>query len=382
MAITHASIQDFRQFRNLALDFTDPVSGKPLEKICFIGPNGTGKSTLLKALAFAYHAPYTIFGGVVPAVLKRNSDFERSYYCNAESENLPTHQMITGVSLHTALTQDFQQNVVAIGQDQLVQFWSLLLRRIKERESAYIRAMEASDPGATVAEIRDKFDASHPKVLEKLALLWDRILAPIGLEFDLEGASIPVMPMDNFQAYIRLKHSKEQLEWGELSTGIRHFLFRLGHLYTETFANPNKEIGVFVDEPEASLHPAFLYDLVELYREVAPGAQLFMATHSEIIASQFRPEERFRLVMDADGSVRALPGVSPEGDDPNDLLRQDFGVGSLYGAKGLEMWERYRELGRSMKQETDPAKRELLAEKYMEIGSAYNFPSFKAGGAA
>lgn len=49
--ITELHIKNYRQFRRLHLDFCDPETNEPLEKICFIGPNGTGKSTLLSLLS-------------------------------------------------------------------------------------------------------------------------------------------------------------------------------------------------------------------------------------------------------------------------------------------------------------------------------------------
>src|ERR1700722_319200 len=43
-------IKGYDQFKDIELDFTDPKTGEPLEKICFIGRNGTGKSKLLKVI--------------------------------------------------------------------------------------------------------------------------------------------------------------------------------------------------------------------------------------------------------------------------------------------------------------------------------------------
>ncbi len=47
-------IYDYLQFKDFELDFTYPKShpkaGKPLDKICFIGRNGTGKSNLLNII--------------------------------------------------------------------------------------------------------------------------------------------------------------------------------------------------------------------------------------------------------------------------------------------------------------------------------------------
>ena len=54
MKITRLEIKDFNQFRDLDIDLTYPKGhekeGLPLEKVCFIGQSGTGKTTLLKLI--------------------------------------------------------------------------------------------------------------------------------------------------------------------------------------------------------------------------------------------------------------------------------------------------------------------------------------------
>ena len=44
MKIQRIIIKGFQQFQDFDLDLTDPRTGQPLEKVCFIGRNGTGKS--------------------------------------------------------------------------------------------------------------------------------------------------------------------------------------------------------------------------------------------------------------------------------------------------------------------------------------------------
>ena len=50
MKIGKIILKGFQQFENFCLDLVNPETGKPPEKICFIGPNGTGKSTLLELI--------------------------------------------------------------------------------------------------------------------------------------------------------------------------------------------------------------------------------------------------------------------------------------------------------------------------------------------
>ncbi len=50
MKIFQIYIRDFDQFQDVELDFTEPKTGQPVEKICFIGRNGTGKSKILRLI--------------------------------------------------------------------------------------------------------------------------------------------------------------------------------------------------------------------------------------------------------------------------------------------------------------------------------------------
>jgi len=54
MKISHIEIERFRQFQNFQLDLTYPAghekAGQALDKVCFIGQSGTGKTTLLELL--------------------------------------------------------------------------------------------------------------------------------------------------------------------------------------------------------------------------------------------------------------------------------------------------------------------------------------------
>lgn len=48
MKVKEIYIKDFRQFKDFALDLTYPKGhikeGQPLDKVCFIGQSGTGKT--------------------------------------------------------------------------------------------------------------------------------------------------------------------------------------------------------------------------------------------------------------------------------------------------------------------------------------------------
>lgn len=262
-----------------------------------------------------------------------------------------------------------------VDTEQSADFWKHLTYQVKLRENQFQEFLnKAEDTDKSYKELKNQFDSEHPKILDTLAEYWDRILGHAGLRFAAERAKIPVQLNDKLDAYIVRNVDDIKLPYGVLSAGIRAFIFRIGHILSLLFKKDYNNIFLFIDEPENSLHPDFLYDLIGIYRDlVGEQTPMMVATHSPIIAAQFAPQDRVRLEFDDEGFVRGFEGEAPIGDDPNDLLRKDFSVRSVYPEAGRKKWEEYRNLRSRIDKETDEEKKERLVEKYMSIGREYGF---------
>lgn len=435
LEIAKLGIVEYRQFRETFFDFTDPRTGKPLERVCLIGGNGTGKSTLLRVIWKIFEKNFRLpdtkssgsrdrqlFAAIVQsgdsawtevflpasshrqtinaldekallewlgnrnpfrmdtANLATSKDVKledvKCVFCPPDCEQNPANLgEVPSATLDRALKRLAKpESHQIVGQQTTGSFWLEMISAIKSREAGLLEYHKIeSNRDRTIRDVEAEFLRCNPDVLKELADFWNSILGKASLEFDYENASIPIQLADNLRAFIRLRESKERVRYAELSTGIRNFIFKLGHIFTIFRGKPESRGILLVDEPENSLYPDFLFDLVGHYNRAAPGAQLFMATHSPIVAAQFKPEERFILEFDESGGVSVRRGVTPEGDDPNDVLVRDFAVRSLYGAKGLEKWQRFRELDHLIQHESDPVLRRALLKEYMDLGKAYNF---------
>ena len=127
-----------------------------------------------------------------------------------------------------------------------------------------------------------------------------------------------------------------------------------------------------IDEPERSLYPDMQMDLMEHYQNLAPEAQFIVATHSPFIAASFEPEERFILYFDENGEVAVRRGSSPIGDDPNDILYNDFGIDYI-NKYGKKVYNDYLEKKRQLLFEEDEEVKEKLQNDIESIGDKYNF---------
>jgi energy-coupling factor transporter ATP-binding protein EcfA2 len=465
MRVSKILIKGFQQFENFQLDLTNPETGEPLEKICLIGPNGTGKTTILTCVLWILRSMSNLPPNRRP-IFTKSDDWTAQFYSalmrlTDNSKNLSPllalkcwtsdASFIVQISFDrepivvcyqeavedSSEWQDFWQNgttapvwndfcvsyriprsasdfsgeedliiyepadqSLVLPQDppqaplnealQLFQnfpvfhtvsiaessgFWKLLAYLLKKWESDYLSFLhQAENSDRTIGQLEAEFSQEHQKILPKIAELWNQILGKCGLEFDLETAVIPVQLNDSLQAYVKSKNTGEQLAYNQLSSGIRSYIFKLGYIKSLYFNREIKRGFLLIDEPENCLYPDLLYDLMDDYWGMIENTQMFVSTHSPIVAAQFEPYERFHLDFDDRGYVTATRGVSPIGDDPNDLLFHDFQVRSIYGKKGLEKWERFRELRQLIRATDDPAAKEALMSEYTEIANAYNFP--------
>ena len=175
-----------------------------------------------------------------------------------------------------------------------------------------------------------------------------------------------------------MRGSKQRIDYNRLSTGIRNFLFRIGHLFLLYFNRPVERGFVLIDEPENSLFPDFLFELMSVYEEIlrdksgATHTQLFMATHSPIVAAQFEPHERVVLEWNDEAHVTASKGSAPKGDDPNDVLRRDFHLPELMGPEGVKSWHEYLDLRKQVRRASEGDKPALIA-RALAIAGRYGF---------
>ncbi len=476
MKLCSIHIKDYQQFQDTFLDFTHPETKEPLDKICFIGPNGTGKSTILwllnnlnpysknhsnlsngKLLVLKYiHRTKNYYQIVSPsykikdwviceneqdvqAIVKsfdglttnsqlhkrismdiviatvpkayqilfekhkanwpnRNwqsseSDAGLLIYCPAESKEnlLLTINDVPKATLDEAnkLFKSFE-NHHQIDFSTSSGFWQILMYHTSARKAEKEQfENQKENLSKTKQQLNEEFANKHPKILDSIATIWNNILDKANLEFDVINAKEPIQLSDNLNAYIKLKGSNGQsnniqrIPYRLLSTGIRNFIFRIGHIHSLYF-NRQIDFGtLLVDEPENSLFPDFLYDLIDLYQQVTTdkngtrNTQSFFATHSPIVAAQFAPYERIILDWDLEnpGTVLATKGQAPEGDDPNDVLKKDFGIRNLMGEKGNEMWKEYLRLKHDVRVAKDDKEKMELSKRISQIGSDYNFES-------
>jgi predicted ATP-dependent endonuclease of OLD family len=421
MKISKLHIDQFRHLENLDFDFTyqsGERKGQPLDKICFIGQSATGKTSLLELINkdvngflktelddrgdiwIRFHKFDSNF-----KLINNNESFEYNNGIVSKNE-IPLLQsrktasfiqyLFTKTDRIFHITSDIlsNQNIKLFEEETVLlierfktlskdreiknehsrltfdhqveeEIWiSLLEQNVKYLQDFLQFATELINSGSVLDNSSqkkvDEWKSKNSNPVIDFSEKFNIILDKIQLEVDLV----------NTKNIIPLKHkiTGENIPIKNISTGTKQLLLTAFPLFKLDTTNSI----ILIDEPERSLFPDMQMDLMDFYKNIAPEAQFIVATHSPFIAASFEPDERFILYFDNDGKVAVRRGSSPIGDDPNDMLYNDFGIDYInkYGKKA---YNEYLEKRRQLLFEKNEEVKQKLQNEIESIGDKYNF---------
>ena len=429
MKISKLNIEQYKHLENLEFDFTYQTGkrkGQPLNKICFIGQSATGKTNLLELINDSISdiickKVYVDTNHILnESLVKLKAEYEfiidsktvsykndifnyneekfirnsnRKFHHQDEIYNIIPKTNIplyiksnilsqNNIEIFTKnpldllekypISESFSNNIKNITPtlfDDKVKpdLWIFLLGEILDYRKKVTQKLSELFHKGLLSDNKDKLNSEftkwqkdNPNKLEEFANKFNPIIKKLNLEIDLVNTEYSI-PISN-------KNNDVIIPIQDTSTGTKSLLLT----FLPLFKLDTKDTIVLMDEPERSLYPDMQMDLIEHYQNLAPDAQFIVATHSPFIAASFEPEERFILYFDDEGKVAVRRGSSPIGDDPNDMLKNDFGV-NYYNKHGEDAYKKYLSLKQAIAIEKDPVKKKELLLERVKLGDAYNF---------
>jgi predicted ATP-dependent endonuclease of OLD family len=424
MKLKKLKIDSYLHLQDLEFDFTYPEghkkAGLPLEKICFIGQSATGKTTLLEIISniisyllkaktignsideisfdstgkfkngslklsfdgkdldynkdlinynnFKYDFIHCT-GGVVGKLLSNPKSinkllfFDSNYVSNENIKYFNTNPLEIVFEKREFNYQHldefiFNENISEVYLVKLLESFLDFRQKYDTIVRELLKKGLISDLDKFNKEFQ-KWQKDNPNPLDEFSAKFDKLLNKLNLEIDKVSVEYPI-PFKN-------KLNDEIIPISGLSTGTKALLLYMLPL----FQIDTSQSIVLIDEPERSLYPDVQMELMDFYRQVSPDAQFIIATHSPFIAASFEPEERFILYFE-DNKVKVKRGNSPIGDDPNDILANDFVINYInrYGQKAFD---EYKELKQKIHFEDDEKKKKEISKKLEVLGEKYNF---------
>ena len=369
MKVKEIYIKDFRQFKDFKLDLTypkgHPKEGQPLDKVCFIGQSGTGKTNLLKLLYLIRmpgdfkeklnaSAQDLIDKVAFRLTNSKNEDLVMSFKESqtdlyALSENIMTVFNLGENSYENIFQENFSSNIdytVKVGKvhesnksEKLIYFPTNLKYDFKKDQKHKINSS------------KKLFDFSKDNINE----LWDLITEEVKKYQEQElqirqQISIAAQSGDKNAIQNELNKLKEwevnnlnpvnDLADNCIDSLIKHFSLRvrrdldiqqkedIGFIKIENYDGVEvpyiswstgtkqvilsalplyllkpKNSTILFDEPETSLYPDLQRVIIDYYQSFTKDSQFFYATHSPIIASSFEPWEIVELKFNKEGHV-------------------------------------------------------------------------------
>jgi predicted ATP-dependent endonuclease of OLD family len=260
MAIKRVEIKDFLVFKGkFAMDFCHGVN-------VFIGSNGTGKTTLLKAL---YAGTQMSSSDFIFGITDMQTEYE-----NAKAKVIFADGRTMDVGIYTTM-----ELFCALKQNSISKKWSAVYIPEKDMLS------NAKGLPETVKYNKDKaqYTQTEIEIIEKARVrisgpeqpLYRKICDLIQAEPENDGESF----------FMRRAGIKKPIPFSSEASGYRKFGL-LATLIRNEQIKPDS--ALFWDEPENSLNPELIPMLVDIILELArDGVQVFIATHSELLANYF-----------------------------------------------------------------------------------------------
>jgi predicted ATP-dependent endonuclease of OLD family len=286
MKTTKLHIVDYQQFQDLELDFIYSAdhptkAGQPLDKVCFIGPNGCGKTTLMRILI---------------SVLSKNKQISNF---GTESIIKKTEELKPVKIIEIPLSTNFGNVEMVLGEREDWGYGSKVaytcLNQSSSRELlTHLSFVESLDSNNFKLRTK-KGENPNIKEFQKVDDLFnsiEKIMIDSKLKYEGYDENLKNIAFSN-------SDSGDRFDINKLSSGIQQLIYRKLPLDE---INPQDTI-ILIDEPETSLFPDIQKQIVKIYSDIGDNNQLFFATHSPIIAGQFEKDEIFALDFDNMGKV-------------------------------------------------------------------------------
>ncbi len=354
MKISKIHIKDFHQFKDFTLDLTYPAGhekeGKPLDKVCFIGQSGTGKTTLLELMPlFLYDYPTNLaylsnFDEIVKNihfVASFGSSNEQSFELflgksgrelrklSNDINNMPNIVIIElflkwqketaskliylpaniNFDLDLETESKFADKlIIDFSNEKISTVWNIILEKIQTYQEQELKIRQ------DISKVVEKSSSDVTAIQEALKKLEDwkknefnpiQDVADNCLDALLANYKLRVKTELDFKTkddigFIKIEdYNENEIPHGLWSTGTKQVILSALPLY---LLKPKHTVILF-DEPERSLYPDLQRMIVDYYSSLATDCQFFYSTHSPIIASSFEPWEIVELKFNETGKI-------------------------------------------------------------------------------
>lgn len=309
----------------------------PLEPITvLVGPNNSGKSSFMSVgrfmanavmggpgeaitqeggPSFVFHRPPQEKGALLVSWQSEWADYHLQLARTENNEVRITDERLSTARSADGFTRNFKNNWLQLGSGDTIILERHYLglgtalelgilpeasepivrsRMVKlslpalRADSAVVPSPQLTLEGAGLAAVLGLWRGSQPEKCEELEAFLRKCLP------EIRNALVRPAPVPGYQRLWLRQTDGEEFDSEHLSDGVLSFTALTMHAID---AGPGQLL--FIEEPEHSIHPRRLRELVDLLKELvsAKGCQFVIATHSPVLLNAFRDEPEAILLF-------------------------------------------------------------------------------------
>jgi len=383
-SIERIHLSEIRGFRDLTLDLLQAESAPRLRTL-IIGKNGTGKSTLLRAISLCIAQDVEALGltstplgrletrgpkGRVELQLRLADSYQltKRFDVLPDYPFLPDNPFTSG--LGTGNGVDFFVCGYGAGRYGTKTEPSPGYRASAAVSSLFRYEQALLDPELTLYRLKSVFGSS----------IYDRTLAGLKRALGLSEED-DVSPHKGGGIEVSGPSVGGTIPFESWADGYRLTFSWILDLYgwamqAEAIDEEGHVRGILlIDEIEQHLHPSMQAEILPRLSELFPRMQIFATTHSPLVALDAKPEELVVLKREGDQVVAVEDVPDFAGYSVEDMLADPRIFDSeVFGSETREKLVRYRELAAVPRGERSPVLRGELRSLATEIRSLETFP--------
>lgn len=355
MFLKSIRIRNLRSLPLVDLDFSTPTDADHLRKwTLLVGENGTGKSSILKAIALVlagseclpfllgqprswvrHGAPHATIGATLQTAAGEMRDLELTIGANDEPSDIYRRNAESLSRLDVAL-RNAQQNYFVVGYGPY--------RRVGDGKSVIQESTSRPQRAQSMQTLLDRNAVVNSLTSWAVSLHYERGDEGLEIVRDALDTLLPGVTFEGIDRKTRtllFRTADGTIPLEELSDGYQNIAVWIGDLLyrvTSAFAHFKRPLEarglLLIDEVDAHLHPAWQRRLREFLDSKLPNFQIVASTHSALTLQQAHEGEATILTRGLDSQVTAaaFPG------DPSKLrLHQLYDM--AFKITSLDSWE-------------------------------------------